>query len=128
MLLVLDVDDHIDPASRSWLTLDDEGRPVRPPEVEARAHDRGMRCEGWLLDQQGVEPDQERLLRMIGEQIKANADRIEGFEVHRFLDPPFTYTGGLQRAESLFGGREGLAALLDGLNRSVFSKGTHQVG
>lgn len=128
MLLVLDVDDHIDPASRSWLTLDDKGRPVRPPEVETRAHDLGMRFEGWLLEQQGVEPDQERLLRMIGEQIKANADKIEGFEVHRFLDPPFTYRGGLQRAESLFGGRDRLQGLLDGLNRSVFSKGAHQVG
>jgi hypothetical protein len=87
-----------------------------------------MRFEGWLLEQQGVEPDQERLLRMIGEQIKANADKIEGFEVYRFLDPPFTHTGGLQRAESLFGGRERLEALLDGINRSVFSKGAHQVG
>jgi type I restriction enzyme, R subunit len=120
-LLVLDIDDHIDPGSRGWITLDDEGRPVQPPEVERRAHDLGMRFEGWLLEQGGIEPDQERLLRMVGEQIKANADRIESFDLHRFLDPPFTYRGGLQRAEGLFGGRPSLEALLDSLNRSVFS-------
>jgi type I restriction enzyme, R subunit len=118
--LVLDVDDHIDPASRSWITLDDESRPVRPPEVDQRAHDLGMRFEGWLLEQEGLEPDQERLLRMIGEQIKANADRIESFEIHRFLDPPFIYRGGLHRAESLFGGTDHLEAMLGDLNAAVF--------
>ena len=36
MLLTLDVDDHIDPESRDWLTLDETGRIVRTPEHDAR--------------------------------------------------------------------------------------------
>ena len=44
-LLILDVDDHIDPESRDWLTLDETGRIVRSPEHEGRAADFGMRFE-----------------------------------------------------------------------------------
>ena len=45
LLLTLDVDDHIDPASRDWLTLDETGRIVRTPEHEARAAELGLRVE-----------------------------------------------------------------------------------
>ena len=46
-LLTLDVDDHIDPASRDWLTLDADGRIVRTPEHEAHAAEIGVRFEEW---------------------------------------------------------------------------------
>ena len=42
IVLTLDVDDHIDPATREWLTLDEEGRIVRTPEHEARAAEIGV--------------------------------------------------------------------------------------
>ena len=51
MLLTLDVDDHIDPASREWLTLDENGRIVRTPEHEARAAEVGVRFEAWRGEQ-----------------------------------------------------------------------------
>ncbi len=47
MLLTLDVDDHIDPESRDWLTLDETGRIVRTPEHEARAAEVSVRVEAW---------------------------------------------------------------------------------
>ncbi|WP_143324522.1 hypothetical protein [Candidatus Synechococcus spongiarum] len=46
-LLTLDVEDHIDPLSRDWLTLDENGRIVRLSEHEARAAEMGTRFEAW---------------------------------------------------------------------------------
>ena len=46
-LLTLDVDDHIDPASREWLTLDENGRIVRTEAHEARSAEHGVRIEAW---------------------------------------------------------------------------------
>jgi type I restriction enzyme R subunit len=67
-LLVLDVNDHIDPASRDWVTFDEAGNLVRPDDVEARAAALGLRFEAWLG---GFAPnaDQMRLLRMVEQQI-----------------------------------------------------------
>jgi type I restriction enzyme R subunit len=47
-LLVLGVNDHIVPASRDWVTLDDFGNLVREPAVEARANALSLRPEAWL--------------------------------------------------------------------------------
>ena len=44
-LLTLDVDDHIDPASRDWLTIDESARIVHTPGHEARAAEIGVRTE-----------------------------------------------------------------------------------
>ena len=44
MLLTLDVDDHIDPSTCEWLTLNEHGRIVRTPEHEARAAKIGLRA------------------------------------------------------------------------------------
>jgi type I restriction enzyme, R subunit len=122
-LLVLDVDDHIDPASRTWITLDDQGNPARPSEVEERAGELGLRFEGWLLEQGDLEPDQERLLKMVGEQIKANAATLDGFGVERFVNPPFSFRGGLNRAVTVFGGQQQLETVLSNLNQTVFVRG-----
>ena len=121
-LLVLDVDDHIDPASRTWITLDDQGNPTQPSKVEERSNELGMRFEGWLLEQK-LEPDQERLLKMVGEQIKANAATLDGFGVERFVNPPFSFRGGLDRAITVFGGLQQLEKTLGKLNRVVFGPG-----
>jgi len=36
-LLMLDINDHIDPATRGWVTLDEDGNEIRTPEAEAHA-------------------------------------------------------------------------------------------
>ena len=50
-LLVVDADDHIDPLSRAWVTVDDDGRLVFPDVAEARVAELGARFEAWLLTQ-----------------------------------------------------------------------------
>ena len=119
-LLVLDVNDHIDPASRDWVTLDDNGNFVQEPEVEARANSLALRFEAWL-ETFDANSDQLRLLRMIGEQLKANAADIEQWEEYRFVMPPFSAIGGIARMKQTFGGDEGLAMMLRSLNAAVFS-------
>ena len=50
-LLTLDVDDHIDPEIREWLTLDEDGRIVSTPEHQACAAELGVRVEAWRRQQ-----------------------------------------------------------------------------
>jgi type I restriction enzyme, R subunit len=118
-LLVLDVNDHIDPASRDWLTFDDTGNVVREDETEARANTLGLRFEAWLA---GFAPnsDQMRLLRMMEQQIRANAADIEAWDTYRFVMPPFSSIGGLARLYQTFGGEDGLARMVASLNAAVF--------
>lgn len=118
-LLVLDVNDHIDPASRDWLTFDDNGNLVREAAVEARAGALALRFEAWLA---GCQPnsDQLRLLRMIEQQIRANACEIDGWDEYRFVMPPFSSLGGIARMRQTFGGEDGLARMVASLNAAVF--------
>ena len=119
-LLVLDVNDHIDPTTRAWITLDADGNEVRADAVEAGALERGARFEAWLLSR-NFNNEQERFLKVVGEQIKANAATLECFEVYRFVNPPFSFNGGIDRAVQLFGGMDALEALLHDLNTAVFA-------
>jgi type I restriction enzyme, R subunit len=119
-LLVLDVNDHIDPSTRGWITLDDNGNEQRGPELDPRAAELGARFEAWFLAHDEFTPDQRRLLRMVGEVIKANASDMEGFEPYHFANDPFRAGGGKRAAEKLFGGADALNELLAGLNGSVF--------
>ncbi len=121
-LLVLDVHDRIDPTTRGWVTIDADGNEIRTEVGEARALELGMRFEAWLLDQERLSADQERLLNMIGEQIKANATSWESFELHHLVNPPFSFRGGLDRAIRVFGGRERLEDVLGSLNAVVFAQ------
>jgi type I restriction enzyme, R subunit len=118
-LLVLDVDDHIDPASRTWITLDDQGNFARPAATEERAGELGLRFEEWLLEQE-FETEQERLLKIMGEQIKANAATMDSFGLERFVNPPFSLRGGLDRAITVFGGSDRLEQVVAELNEAVF--------
>jgi type I restriction enzyme R subunit len=121
-LLVLDVHDHIDPGSRDWLTFDDAGNVVREDAVEARAGALALRFEAWLATRQ-PNSDQLRLLRMMEQQIRANADEIDSWDEYRFVMPPFSSIGGIARLRQTFGGEEGLASMLASLNAAVFSDG-----
>jgi hypothetical protein len=75
-LLVLDVIDHIDLASRDWVTFDDAGNVVREDAAEARAAALGLRFEAWL-GSFARNSDQMRLLRMMEQQVRANAADIQ---------------------------------------------------
>ena len=121
-LLVLDINDHIDPATRGWVTLDENGNEQHgAPAVDPRAAELGARFEEWLLAQSAMTPDRERLLRMVGEVIRANASDLESFEAYHFANDPFRSIGGRRLAERLFGGPAELEALLVSLNAAVFS-------
>ena len=118
-LLMLDINDHIDPASRDWVTVDAAGNPVRSTEAEARGANLSIKFEAWLAEN-SFHSDQMRLLRMIEQQIKADADDIAGWEDWRFTNPPFSSVGGIQRARQTFGGADGLDRMIASLNRAVF--------
>ena len=119
-LMVLDVNDHIDPATRGWVTLDEDGNEVRTAEAEAQAAELGARFEAWLLAREDWTPDQTRILRMVGEVIRANAADLESFETYHFSNDPFRGMGGKRMAETLFGGSDGLASVLAEMNAAVF--------
>ena len=121
-LMVIDVDDHIDPTTRGWVTLDEDGNEIRTAEADAHAATLGASFEAWLLSREDWTPDQIRLLRMVGEFIRANATDLESFETYHFANDPFRGIGGRRMAEGLFGGAEKLADLLAGLNAAVFPR------
>ena len=122
-LLALDIDDHIDPNTRGWLTLDAEGHLTVPAEVEQRAQALGARFEAWLLqheDQYG--PEQRRWLALLGSTLRANAEYLDAFTLDHFdFYSAFTALGGQARAAALFGGAQVLDELLTGINLAVFS-------
>lgn len=123
-LLVLDINDHIDPATRGWVTLDENGNEQHgAPAIDPRAAELGARFEAWLLAQTALTPDRERMLRMVGEVIRANASDLESFEAYHFANDPFRGAGGRRTAERLFGGAAELQAILANLNEAVFAPG-----
>lgn len=120
-LLALDIDDHIDPTTREWITVDENGNMVFPAVSEQKAAELGARFEAWLLGEEGLTPTEESWLRVIGNQIRANADTMDKFSVGHFAFHPFTLMGGLPQALRVFG-EDRLYALLLGLNEAVFGK------
>ncbi|KAA0593964.1 type I restriction enzyme R subunit [Azospirillum lipoferum] len=122
-LLVLDVNDHIDPTTRNWVTLDENGNFVLTDEQEAQASVLGLRFEAWLATQ-SPNADQLRWLRMMESQIRANVGDMESVELYHFTLPPFSLNGGLQRARQLFGDDAKLEAMLASLNAAVLQDET----
>ena len=122
MLLTLDVDDHIDPASREWLTLDENGRIVRTPEHEARAADIGLKFEAWRGEQEDFDAEQARWAGLIGSRVRADAMDMEGLGAWNFDEHPFAALGGYDRARRVFGGMEALDRLIAGINAAVFGQ------
>ncbi len=120
MLLTLDVDDHIDPASRDWLTLDETGRIVRTPEHEARAAEVGLRVEAWRGEHEEFGAEQARWAGLIGSRVRADAMNLEAFGRWDFDEHPFDALGGYDQARRVFGGEESLGRLIAGFNAAVF--------
>ena len=120
-LLSLDIDDHIDPSTREWVTVDEDGNMVFPEASEQRRAEVGARFEAWLLEREdNLSPDEDRWLRTVGSQVRANADAWDEFTAEHLAFPPFTLMGGLPEALRVFGGSNRLEAILDSLNEAVF--------
>jgi len=120
-LLALDINDHIDPTTREWITVDEDGNMVFPEASELKANELGARFEGWLLQQMSLNTEQERWLRLLGSQIRANADTLdEVIPEHFAYFQMFSQLGGLLEARRVFGGTAPLESLLESLNAAVF--------
>lgn len=120
-LLTLDVDDHIDPTTREWVTIDENGNFAFMDADEAQAALLGARFEAWMGSQPQLNSDMKRLLLTVGEYIKANADILDTFTIDHFVVPPFSNIGGIARAIQDFGNEERLTRTLDSLNKAVFA-------
>lgn len=118
-LLMLDINDHIDPSTRDWVSVDEAGNIVQSTETEARASKLSIAFEAWLATE-SFNSDQMRLVRMVEQQIKADAADIAEWEDWRFTNPPFSSVGGIQRARQTFGGSDGLQRMIASLNIGVF--------
>ncbi len=123
-LLALDVDDHIDPTTREWVTVDENGNMVFPEASEQRAAELGARFEAWLLQRPDLGAGEESWLRMIGHQFRANADHYTRpdaeFSLDQFAFHPFSQLGGLAQAVRVFGRQERLAEVIGSLNEYMF--------
>lgn len=117
-LLTLDVHDEIDPATREWVTVDETGHAFLDVD-EAAVEALGAAFETWL-GAQSFNADQVRLLHLVKEQIKANADDLTVFESWRFDAPPLSMNGGFERALAVFGGEVEMERILASLNAAVF--------
>ena len=127
-VLTLDVDDHIDPESRDWLTLDENGRIVRTSEHEARAAEIGMRFEAWRGEHEDFDAEQARWAGLIGSRVRADAMNIDAFGGWDFDEHPFAALGGYDQARRVFGGEASLGRLIAGLNAAVFGGGREAGG
>jgi len=121
-LLSLDIDDHIDPTTREWITVDEDGNMLFPEASEQKAAELGTKFEAWLLTQTGLDAEQERWLRILGSQIRANADTLdEVIPEHFAYFHTFSQMGGLNEAKRVFGDAVALQSRLDSLNAAVFN-------
>ncbi|TGT53566.1 DEAD/DEAH box helicase [Mesorhizobium sp. M00.F.Ca.ET.170.01.1.1] len=125
-LLTLDIHDEIDAATREWVTVDEDGTSYMDA-AESHAESLGAAFEAWF-ETGDFNSDQDRLLRIMKEQVKANAETMARFESFRFDMPPFSVIGGYQRAKQVFGGDAALEAVLASLNRAVFDSAPSESG
>ena len=119
ILLTLDVDDHIDPESRDWLTLDEHGRIVRTPEHDARSAEVGLKFEAWRGGQE-FDADQARWAGLIGSRVKADVMSMDTLGSWIFDEHPFITLGGYAEARRVFSGEQSLERLIAGFNTAVF--------
>ena len=123
VVLTLDVDDHIDPLSRDWFTVDENGRIVHSPEDEACAAKLGIRFEGWRSEHHDAfNGEQARWLGLIGSRIRSNATGMDGLGTWIFDEHPFKTLGGYDEARRVFGGADALDQLIAGINGAVFQQ------
>lgn len=122
LLLTLDIHDEIDPASRAWLTTDENGNIIREEALQARRNEIGVKFESWYIrnEHKLADEPQKRLIRMVGEYLKANAENATEFTMAHFSIPPFKNEGGKTWALSVFKQQAALESLLEDMNQNVF--------
>lgn len=121
-LLQLDVDDHIDPESRDWLTLDERGRIVRSPKHEECAARYGLRFEAWIGKRDDFDAQQSRWANLIGSRVKTEALRSDKFDELDFDEHPFRSLGGYEQASRVFGGQQALNNLVSEINTMIYNQ------
>jgi len=119
-LLSLDIEDHIDESTREWITIDEDGNFVFPEASEQKTNELGAKFEAWLISRIDLTPVQENLLRVVGSQIRANAETWSEFTSDYFALPIFSSQGGYQNALRIFGGKAQLDEVMESLNANVF--------
>ena len=87
-LLSLDINDHIDPTTREWITVDENGNMVFPEASEAKAAALGARFEAWLLGREEFTPDQERWLRHGRQPAQGECRHLDEFTAGHFAFAP----------------------------------------
>ena len=84
MLELQGVDDMIDPASRELVIIDEEGKVQRTSEEQQKAFEIKRNFESFFQENQNnLNSEEERIIHLIGEQLKANPD-INEFAFDRF--------------------------------------------
>lgn len=126
-LLALDINDHIDPTTREWITVDENGNLIFPEANEQKVAELGAKFEAWFLTQDKLDADQERWLRVIGSQIRANANTMDEFTAGHFAFHPFTLMGGIREAQRIFGGDDAIHSVLHSLNEALFGSALSDV-
>lgn len=120
-VVTVDSDDHIDPATRGWVTYDDNGNIVFASPTEAKANELGLRFEAWLAEAE-FNAEQERWLHSVESQIRANADFYDDFTADHLEFAPFSGQGGKRKAAEIFGGEDNLSAIIASLSAKVFPR------
>jgi type I restriction enzyme R subunit len=121
-LLSLDIDDHIDPTTREWISIDENGNMLFPEASEQKAAELGAKFEAWRLAQSDLNAEQDRWLRILGSQIRANADGLDEIMPEHFaFFHTFSQMGGLNEAQRVFGSPDNLQTLIDSLNAALFN-------
>lgn len=118
-LVTVDQDDNIDPLTRAWVTMDENGNFVFLEANEEKANELGARFEGWMMEREFT-TEQERWLHDVEAQIRENGDFYDSFSLDHLEEAPFSLQGGKRRAAELFGGEENLVRLLAQLTQSVY--------
>ena len=118
-LVTVDQDDNIDPLTRAWVTMDENGNFVFLEANEEKTNELGARFEGWMMEREFT-TEQERWLHDVEAQIRENGDFYDSFSLDHLEEAPFSLQGGKRRAAELFGGEENLARLLAQLTQSVY--------
>lgn len=122
-LLSLDINDHIDPTTREWISIDENGNMLFAEAAEQKVSELGAKFEAWRLAQQNLTAEQDRWLRLLGSQIRANADSLdEVMPEHFAYFHTFSQMGGLREAERVFGSAESLEDVIASLNAAVFNE------
>ena len=115
-LIEVDIDDWIDPDSRTIITLDENGNIKRSEDEEELSERLGIKFEGWLSSYEKIDYEKEKFLRIIGEQIKSNSKSLKQIDYSLFAYPPFQ---GLNQAINKLGGKNSVDKIISEINNSI---------